>query len=71
MIHIRVKPEDTTMTPAECGAVGQTTVSEAWGFYGPGGAGRGQICTACVKARELRRGSHVWNGIRGAFGGVL
>lgn len=56
MIHIRTAPDNATMKPAYCGATGQATITEAWGFYGPGGEGHDQVCKECIrKQKESRR----------------
>ena len=57
-IHIRKNPDDPTAKPVWCGEVGVASITEAWGYYGPGGAGHDAVCRACVGAkRAARRGA--------------
>lgn len=56
-IHIRKHPNDATAKPVWCGEAYVASISEAWGFYGPGGIGHDGICHACIDAeRAARRG---------------
>ena len=54
-IHLRKSPDDATMKPVECGEVGVASITEAWGYYGPGGDGHEDVCKACIGARAARR----------------
>ena len=57
-IHIRKRPDDATAKPVWCGATGVASITEAWGFYGPGGAGHNEVCRGCLDAeRRARRGA--------------
>jgi hypothetical protein len=57
-IHIRRRPDDATAKPVWCGAVGVASITEAWGYYGPGGTGHDDVCRGCIdKQRATRRGS--------------
>jgi hypothetical protein len=53
-IHLRKNPDDATMKPVECGEVGVASITEAWGYYGPGGEGHKDVCCACIDARRAR-----------------
>ena len=53
-IHIRINPDDVTMKPVECGQRGVASITEAWGYYGPGGDGHKDVCTDCIDARRTR-----------------
>ena len=54
-VHVRTRVDAPTSAPALCGKTGQATVSEAFGFWGPGGAGYEDMCKPCVEADLLRR----------------
>lgn len=57
-IHIRKRPDDATAKPVWCGTTGVTSITEAWGFYGPGGLGHDVVCRGCIDAqRAARRGA--------------
>ena len=56
-VHLRKNPDDATMKPVECGEVGVASITEAWGYYGPGGAGHDDVCKDCITARAARRGA--------------
>ncbi len=47
-VHIR-SPRDCRMTV--CGLRDQTTISEAWGGWGPGGDGFKDVCPDCYAGR--------------------
>lgn len=54
-VHVRETPSSPTAARTLCGKTGQATVSEAWGFWGPGGSGFEDMCKPCVKADHARR----------------
>lgn len=54
-IHIRKNPDDATMKPVECGEIGVASITEAWGYYGPGGEGHAEVCPRCITARNARQ----------------
>jgi hypothetical protein len=56
-IHIRRRPDDTTARPVWCGKTGAASITEAWGYYGPGGAGHADVCRGCDDARRRARGA--------------
>lgn len=56
-IHLRKNPDDATMKPVECGEVGVASITEAWGYYGPGGDGHAEVCRGCITARAARLGA--------------
>lgn len=56
MVHVRDSREIGTL--ALCGRRGQTTVSSAWGYWGPTGRGYDEVCKACVQVeRQRQRGA--------------
>lgn len=59
-IHIRKQPDDACAKPVWCGETGVATITEAWGFYGLGGAGHGDVCRGCLDAKYTQRkgGTH-------------
>jgi len=59
LIHIRKQPDDATMKPAWCGAVGGPTITEAFGYYGPEGPGFADVCQDC---NHKQRAS--WRGVK-------
>jgi hypothetical protein len=54
-IHLRKNPDDATMKPVECGEIGVASITEAWGYYGPGGNGHDEVCRTCIEARAARQ----------------
>lgn len=54
-VHVRERRDSPTAAPALCGLTGQATVSEAYGFWGPGGDGFKDMCKTCVEADHKRR----------------
>jgi hypothetical protein len=54
-IHIRKRPDDAPAKPVWCDATNVASITEAWGYYGPGGAGHDDVCRACIDAQ---RGPH-------------
>ncbi len=54
-IHLRKNPDDATMKPVECGEIGVASITEAWGYYGPGGDGHAEVCKKCIAARTARK----------------
>ena len=54
-IHIRKRPDEATAKPVWCGEVGKASITEAWGYYGPGGAGHDEVCRACIDAQRASR----------------
>ena len=54
-VHIRKHPDDATMKPVECGEVGVASITEAWGYYGPGGDGHDDVCRGCINAQRAAR----------------
>ncbi len=48
-IHVRTSPSTPTAEPVLCGRTGAASVSEAYGYWGPGGAGFHEICPTCFK----------------------
>ena len=48
-IHIRERSDAPTSEPALCGIRNQATITSAWGYYGPRGAGFKDVCKACAK----------------------
>jgi hypothetical protein len=57
-IHIRKRPDDACAKPVWCGATGVASITEAWGYYGPGGDGYDDVCRCCIDAeRAARRGA--------------
>lgn len=55
-VHVRANPSAPTSAPVLCGKTNQTSVSEAWGFWGPGGAGFSDVCQGCFKIQKEKRG---------------
>lgn len=51
-VHIRRRPNAATIDPALCGRRGQTTVTSAWGHWGPAGKGFDQMCPKCVEVER-------------------
>lgn len=57
-LHIRKRPDDATAKPVWCGEIGVASITEAWGYYGPGGDGYGAVCLGCLDAqRAAKRGT--------------
>ena len=57
-VHIRKRPDDATAKPVWCGQTGVASITEAWGYYGLGGNGHGDVCRGCIdKQRATRRGA--------------
>lgn len=56
-IHLRKNPDDAAVKPVECGEVGVASITEAWGYYGPGGDGYADVCRGCIAARSARQGA--------------
>jgi hypothetical protein len=56
-IHIRKHPDDACAKPVWCGQTGVASITEAWGFWGPGGDGHADVCRDCIaEKRRARRG---------------
>jgi hypothetical protein len=51
-VHIRKHPDDAAAKPVWCGATNAASITEAWGYYGPGGNGHDEVCRACVDAQR-------------------
>ena len=61
-VHIRKHPDAATAKPVWCGETGVASITEAWGYYGPGGAGpggagHGDVCRGCIDAQRAARRS--------------
>jgi len=57
-VHIRKHPDAATAKPVWCGQIGVASITEAWGYYGPGGNGHEDVCRGCIDAqRAARRGA--------------
>lgn len=54
-IHIRKQPDDTTAKPVWCGQINAASISAAWGYYGPDGAGHDDICRDCIDAQRAAK----------------
>lgn len=55
LIHIRARPGAPAADPALCGARDQSTITSAWGYWGPEGAGFDRVCPRCVEIERERR----------------
>jgi hypothetical protein len=56
-IHIRKRPDDAAAKPVWCGQTGVASITEAWGYYGPGSVGYDDVCRACISAHVAHRRS--------------
>ena len=57
-VHIRKHPDDATAKHVWCGQTGVASITETWGYYGPGGDGYADVCHGCIDAsRAARRGA--------------
>ena len=54
-IHIRKRPDDAAAKPVRCGETGVASITEAWGYYGPGGAGYDDVCRGCIDAQHAAK----------------
>jgi hypothetical protein len=54
-IHIRTYPDAATAKPVWCGETNVASITEAWGFYGPGGGGHDDVCRDCIDAQRCAR----------------
>jgi hypothetical protein len=54
-IHIRKHPDDATAKPVWCGQTGVASITEAWGYYGPGGVGHDDVCRVCIDVQRCSR----------------
>lgn len=50
-IHIRKRPEAAAIEPAWCGRILESTITDAFGYWGPGGDGYAEVCKECEKAK--------------------
>lgn len=50
-VHIRKHPDDATAKPVWCGQTGVASITDAWGYYGPGGDGYDDVCRGCLNAQ--------------------
>ena len=56
-VHIRKRPDDATAKSVWCGETGVASITEAWGYYGPGGEGHDDVCRGCIDAQRAARRS--------------
>lgn len=56
-IHVRRTASSPSTDPALCGKRDQTTLTSAWGFYGPEGQGFKDICLECFEVEHGPRPS--------------
>lgn len=54
-IHIRKRPDNACAKPVWCGETGVASITEDWGFYGPGGDGHDDVCRGCIDIKRAAR----------------
>ena len=54
-VHIRKHPDAATAKPVWCEQTGVSSITEAYGYYGPGGDGHAEVCRGCIDARRAAR----------------
>lgn len=56
-IHIRKHPDDACAKPVWCSKTHVRSITEARGYYGPGGAGHDDVCRGCIGEQRKTRGT--------------
>jgi hypothetical protein len=55
-VHVRKHSHFRPTEKAYCGRKNVSTVSSAWGFWGPGGLGYEMICKQCERLEKKKYG---------------
>lgn len=52
MLHLRRHHDSPVAAAAYCGVTNRATITDAWGYFGPGGNGWDEVCKDCVTAKQ-------------------